>query len=246
MHAYTHTRDTNTLKNFKATKDIAAGQEILVRYAGAEWFESKSIPYTEVDYARTMWRPDLHPLPCRQNVNLITEADGRCNFAVQSNVQSGTVMDVSLCVEVSLVVVDQFPFLWDFVLTGAATEQTVCARGCRSLLEINLFYSYARISLCQILQACLPLSYAAQIPTTPNPDLANVRVSLPILDPKKDVSQCSVRFFVSVYLMCVKKIALCVSLFCASCSLYGLSLSLSPCGSVRQLLFARAREWCLR
>ena len=48
---------------------------------------------------------------------------------------------------------------------------------------------------CQILQAWIPLSYAAQIPTTPNADLANVRVSLSNLD--QNVRQCSARFFVS-------------------------------------------------
>ena len=31
---------------------------------------------------------------------------------------SGVILDVSICVKVSVVVVDQFPFLWDFVLTG--------------------------------------------------------------------------------------------------------------------------------
>ena len=36
-------------------------------------------------------------------------------------------MDITLCVDVSVVVVDQFPVLWDFVLIGA-TAQTVCAR----------------------------------------------------------------------------------------------------------------------
>ena len=41
-------------------------------------------------------------------------------------------------------------------------------------------------------QAVIPLSYAAQIPTTHNPDLANVRVSLSNLD--QDVRQCSARF----------------------------------------------------
>ena len=50
--------------------------------------------------------------------------------------------------------------------------------------------------LCHIPQACIPLSYAAQIPTTPNPDLANVRVSLSNLD--QEVRQCSARYFVSV------------------------------------------------
>ena len=33
-------------------------------------------------------------------------------------IPSGAVLDTSLCVEVSLYVVDQFPYLWDFVLTG--------------------------------------------------------------------------------------------------------------------------------
>ena len=37
---------------------------------------------------------------------------------------------------------------------------------------------HAQISPYQIPQACFPLSYAAQISTTPDPDLANVRVSL--------------------------------------------------------------------
>ena len=74
-----------------------------------------------------MWRPDLHPLPCRQNVRHRTGADGQHSFAVVDTIPSGTVLEISLCVEVSVVVVDQFPFLWDFVLVGA-TAQTVCAR----------------------------------------------------------------------------------------------------------------------
>ena len=43
-------------------------------------------------------------------------------------------------------------------------------------------------SLCQLPQACIPLTYAAQIPTTSNPELANVRVSLFNLEP--EVGQC--------------------------------------------------------
>jgi hypothetical protein len=112
---------------FKATKNIAAGQEVLVRYGSAKWFESKNIPYSDVDYASTMWRPDLHPLPCRQNVRKITGADGRHNFAVLAKLPAGTILDISLCVEVSVIVVDQYPVLWDFVLIGA-TAQTVCVR----------------------------------------------------------------------------------------------------------------------
>ena len=129
MHAQQRCVHINT---FKATKDIAAGQEILVDYGGADWFKRRNIPYADVDYASTMWRPDLHPLPCRQSVRPTTGADGLQSFAVLDDViPSGTVMETSLCVEVSVIVVDQFPVLWDFVLMGA-TAQTV--RGCRSLL----------------------------------------------------------------------------------------------------------------
>ena len=65
-----------------------------------------------------MWRPELQPLPCRQNVDPTTAADGRRSFVVREAIPSGTVLEISLCVEVSVIVVDQFPFLWDFVLTG--------------------------------------------------------------------------------------------------------------------------------
>ena len=92
--------------------------------------------------------------------------------------------------EVSLLVVDQF-LLWDFVLTDAKS-QTVCAREDAEVC-CNPVSSYEEISPCQIPQVCLPLSYAAQIPTTPNPDLANVRLSLFNLD--HNVGQCSARFF---------------------------------------------------
>ena len=127
MHTYTtETRTHHTL--FKATKDIAAGQEILVRYGDASWFESKKIPYADVDYASTRWRPDLHPLPCRQRVRPTTGADGRHSFAVLvDTIPSGTVVEISICVEVSVIVVDQFPILWDFVVMDATTQQ-VCAR----------------------------------------------------------------------------------------------------------------------
>jgi hypothetical protein len=74
-----------------------------------------------------MWRPDLHPLPCRQSVAQITGADGRQSFFVREAVPAGTVLEVSLCLEVSAVAVDQFPFLWDFVLTGETeNEYTGC------------------------------------------------------------------------------------------------------------------------
>ena len=115
MHASHIHKHINTSK---ATKDIAAGQEILAWYGGEDWFERGNIPYADVDYASTMWRPDLHPLPCRQNVAQTTGANGRHSYAVVEAVTSGTVLEISLCLEVSVRVVDQFPFLWDFVLTG--------------------------------------------------------------------------------------------------------------------------------
>ena len=99
----------------------------MVQYGNAKWFESRSIPYSDVDYADTMWRPDLHPLPCRQNVHLTTGPDDRHSFYVLDKLPSGTVLDISPCVNVSAIVVDQFPDLWDFVIMDA-TAQVVCAR----------------------------------------------------------------------------------------------------------------------
>ena len=127
IHAHIHNRYTNTYTTFKATKDIAAGQEVLVRYGSAKWFESKNISYSDVDYASTMWRPDLQPLPCRQSLRKATGVDGRHSFAVLNKLSPGTVLETSLCVEVSVIVVDQFPVLWDFVLVNSTT-QTVRAR----------------------------------------------------------------------------------------------------------------------
>ena len=101
----------------KAKKDIAAGQEIFCGYGGPGWFEPKNLPYTDVDYASTRWRPDLQPLPCRKNVIQTTGVDGRRRYAVREAVPSGAVLEISLCLEVPVIVVDQFPFLWDFVLT---------------------------------------------------------------------------------------------------------------------------------
>ena len=111
------------ITTFKATKDIAAGQEIFIRYGSAKWFEEKNIPYTDVDYASTMWRPDLHPLPCRQSVAQTTGANGRNIFFVRKAIPSGTVLEVSVCLEVSVVAIDQVPFLWDFVLTGETEHE---------------------------------------------------------------------------------------------------------------------------
>ena len=189
MNACTHTQQLHVhINTFKATKDIAAGQEVLVSYGGAEWFKSKNIPYTDFDYASTMWRPDLHPLPCRQGVRHTTGANDQDKFAVLEAVPAGTVLEISRCVEVSVAVVDQFPYLWDFVIMGQTTTQTVCAREHADLclLATTVLKShvnqYTNTSVSNPAQACIPMSYAAQIPTTSNPDLANVRVSLSNLD----------------------------------------------------------------
>ena len=118
----------------------------MVQYGGVDWFEKRNIPYADVDYESTMWRPDLHPLPCRQHVRRTTTADGRHSFAVLADtIPSGTVLEISLCVQMSLNVVDQFPVLWDFVIMDATT-QMVCARGCISLLATSILI-YAQISV---------------------------------------------------------------------------------------------------
>ena len=111
----------------KATTDIAAGQELFVRYGTAAWFESKNIPYIDVDYESTMWRPDLQPLPCRESFRLTTGEDGRHTFSVVETIPAGNVLEISLCLEVSVIAVDQFPFLWDYVIMDPKTK-TVCAR----------------------------------------------------------------------------------------------------------------------
>ena len=124
MHVCAHTQQTHEhINTFKATKDIAAGQEIFIRYGSAEWFEKKNIPYFDVDYATTMWRPELNPLPCRQSVAPTVGADGRHIFTVNGAIPSGTVVEISLCLEVSVTVVDQFPYLWDFVLIGETENE---------------------------------------------------------------------------------------------------------------------------
>ena len=147
-----------------------------------------------------MWRPNLQPLPCRQYVHITTGADGRHSFAiVVDTIPSGAVVEISICVEVPVIVVDQFPVLWDFVIMDATTQQ-VCART-RMQKSVGNQYTHMYTYLCvKIPQACVPLSYAAQIPTTPNPNLANVRISLSNVG--KDVRQCNVHYFVSV---CIRR-----------------------------------------
>ena len=70
-----------------------------------------------------MWRPDLHPLPRRRNVVQITRADGRHSYRILEAVPSGAVLEISLCLEVSVIVLDQFPFVWDFALTGETENE---------------------------------------------------------------------------------------------------------------------------
>ena len=66
-----------------------------------------------------MWWPEIKPLPCHKNVVQIIEADaGRRRYVVNESVPSCADLEVSLCLVVPVIVVDQFPFLWNFVLTG--------------------------------------------------------------------------------------------------------------------------------
>ena len=102
----------------KATEHIAAGHEIFVSYGGPDWFEDKNLPYIDVDYARTQWRPELHPLPCRQDVVQRTGADGTRSYVVLAAVSSGTGLDISPCLEVPANVVDDSPYLRDSTLNG--------------------------------------------------------------------------------------------------------------------------------
>ena len=147
----------NAQNTFKATKEIAAGQEIFVRYGDGDWFKEKNIPYTDVDYASTMWRPDLHPFPCRQDIRVGT-ARGRHMFVIVADfIPSATPLEVSLCVEMSLNVVDQFPFLWDFVIVDSAT-QTVCKRE-----DSELYWQ----PVCSYIQKCLPTCRHASLCHTP-------------------------------------------------------------------------------
>ena len=146
-HTHTHTRTQririHVHKNdtFKATKDIAEGQELFIRYGGAQWFKSKNISVTNVDYASTMWRPDLHPLPCRRKVKQQNGADGRHNYTILEAVPSGTVLEISPCLEVSLIVVDQF-HLWDFVITGEMENE------CRLSVANRFLPSHAHAPPC--------------------------------------------------------------------------------------------------
>ena len=122
LHAYTGTHDTHSTHThthiFKATKDIDAGQELFVSYGGEKWFQSKGVTYTAFDYASTMWRPDLQPLPCCQNIEQTTDDNGLRSYTALSAIPSGTVLDVSLCIDVPANFVDQFPALRNSTLPG--------------------------------------------------------------------------------------------------------------------------------
>ena len=115
MHVYINT--------FKARKDISTGQELFIRYGNASWFAKRNLSDSDVDYASTRWRADLHPLPMRLKVAQTIGADGRHSYAVLEDVRSGSILEISVCVEVSVVVVDQLPFLRDYVLTGEMESQ---------------------------------------------------------------------------------------------------------------------------
>ena len=125
VHTNIHDRCMYAHNILKAKQDIAAGQEIFVSYGGPEWFRSRNLPHTNVDYASTRWRPELKPLPCRKNVVQTTGADGRRSYVIREAVPSGAVLEISLCLEVPVIAVDQFPFLWDFVLTRETVNMHV-------------------------------------------------------------------------------------------------------------------------
>ena len=115
------------MATFKATTDIAAGQEIFIRYGCAKWFSDRNLSYIDVDYASTMWRPELRSLPFRLKVAQRIGAYGRHSYAVLEDIRPGSILEFSVCVKVSVFVVDQLPFLWDFVLTGEMEyEHTGC------------------------------------------------------------------------------------------------------------------------
>ena len=71
-----------------------------------------------MDYASTRWRPDLQPLPCDQTVLQQIDSDGRHSYTFPTALQSGTILGTFICTEVPVTVLDQFPVLKDFVLTG--------------------------------------------------------------------------------------------------------------------------------
>ena len=106
------------LQIFKASKDIDAGQELFVSYGSKKWFVYKGLPYTAVDYASAMWRPDLQPLPCCQDIEQTTDDNGLRSYTVLSAIPADTVLDVSLCLDVPANFVDQFPALRNSTLPG--------------------------------------------------------------------------------------------------------------------------------
>ena len=80
---------------------------------------------------------------------------------------------------------------------GSVSSGLYASQQCSRLqCHIGTGIMHAHLSPCHLPQACIPLSYAAQIPTTPNRDLANVRVSLSNMEP--EVCQCSVHYLVSL------------------------------------------------
>ena len=122
VHAFAYTIYKHAKYFFKVTKDIEAGQELFFRYGSA-----KRLACADVEYASTMWRPDLHPLPYRRKVAQRIGAYGRHSYAVLEDIRPGSILEFSVCVKVSVFVVDQLPFLWDFVLTGEMEyEHTGC------------------------------------------------------------------------------------------------------------------------
>ena len=153
MHAQIKEQIHEPINALQAIKNITAGQEILVRYGDVKWFETKSIPYSDFDYANTMWRPDLQPLPCRENLRLGTGADGRHSFSILRKYPAKAVLDISLCMDVSLIVVDQFPVLWDFVLIYSKSK-TVCASKDAEVCCAPSTHAYLCAKSCRYVSLC--------------------------------------------------------------------------------------------
>ena len=112
IHTYAHKYA------FKALTDIEAGQELFVSYGGEKWFKNKGLPLTVVDYGSTMWRPELKPLPCCQNIQQETKANGARTYTSLTAIPVDTVVDISLSLDVLASAFEHFPGLRDFTLPG--------------------------------------------------------------------------------------------------------------------------------
>ena len=120
----------------KAATHIEAGQELFVSSLGDS-------PYTAVDYASTMWRPDLQPLPCCQDIEQTTDANGLRSYTALSAIPSDTVLDVSLCLDVPANFVDQFPALRNSTLPGQTQHVHAAHQQASATLRAHIAFVFA-------------------------------------------------------------------------------------------------------